>query len=901
MRRIQNTILAVLVFVAGIPAQTVLVKNATIWTQGPQATLAKADLLVENGKISKVGANLAQPAGALVIDAAGKHVTPGVIDAHSHSAGRGGINEGSNNITAEVRINDVINPEDENIYRQLAGGTTAINLLHGSANSIGGQNAVLKLKWHSTREGMLVPDAPPGIKFALGENPKRSASPNIAGVERRYPNTRMGVNESIRERFTAAREYAREWKEYKKLSEAEKARRVPPRRDLQLETLAEILAGERLVHSHAYRQDEILALIRLADEFGFRIATFQHVLEGYKVADEIAAHGAGGSTFSDWWAYKLEAWDAIPYNGAIMNKRGVAVSFNSDSSELARRLNLEAAKAVKYGGLDEVEALKFVTLNPARQLRIDKRVGSLEPGKDADFVIWSGHPLSVYTVAEQTWVEGVKQFDRQEDLAARAQQDKERAGLIERIKRGDQPRGGGPGGGPPRPAEAPKAAQAAAPKRPIPAAQPAEYRDRLAATGGSFAIVGATIHTVSKGDIANGTVVFEKGRITAVGAGVSTRGATIIDGRGKHVYPGMIDPGTTLGLTEIGSVPGGVDVAEIGQLNPNVNPALAVNPDSELIPVARANGITHALVNPTGGLISGTSALIRLDGWTYEDLTAATPVAMHIQWPRFRARGRGFGGGFPGQQTEQQLQQARERDMKTIRQAFEDARAYQKAKAANGPNFKVDPLWEGMLPVVEGRIPVIVSANEVRAIRSAVEWAEQEGVRIIIDGAGEVWRAATLLKEKKIPVIVDGILSLPGRESDPYDEAYSLAAKLHAAGVQFCIGGGSNMEASNVRNLPYHAGMAAAFGLPKDEALKAVTLYPAQILGLADKLGSIEAGKSASLVITSGDLLEIRTKVLASYIDGRPVDLNNNKHYRLYQKYNHRPKVPAESRLSAKR
>lgn len=899
MRATRNLAVIILV-VASASAQTVLVKNATVWTQGPQATLAKADLLVENGKVSKVGPNLAAPAGALVIDAAGKHVTPGVIDAHSHSAGRGGINEGSNNITAEVRIADVIDPQDENIYRQLAGGTTAINLLHGSANSIGGQNAVLKLKWNSTRDAMLMAGAPPGIKFALGENPKRSASPNIAGVERRYPNTRMGVNESIRERFTAAREYAKEWDDYNRLSDEKKSRRVPPRRDLQLETLAEILSGKRLVHSHSYRQDEILALIRVAEEFGFRIATFQHVLEGYKVADEIAAHGAGGSTFSDWWAYKLEAWDAIPYNGAIMNKRGVAVSFNSDSGELARRLNLEAAKAVKYGGLDEIEALKFVTLNPAKQLRIDNRVGSLEPGKDGDFVIWSGHPMSVYTVAEQTWIEGVKQFDRQEDLAARVKEDKERADLIERIKRGDQARGGGGRGGAQPPAEAPKTAQTG-PRRPIPAAQPAAYRDRLADTGGSFAIVGATIHTVSKGDIANGTVVVEKGKITAVGAGIPTRGATVIDGKGKHIYPGMIDPGTTLGLTEISSVAGSLDVAEIGQINPNVRTEIAVNPDSELIPVARANGITHALVHPTGGLISGTSALIRLDGWTFEDLTAATPVAMHIQWPRFRARGRGGFGGGQGQQNEQQLQQARDRDIKAIRNAFEDARAYQKAKSAGGIHFKADPLWEAMLPVVEGKVPVIVSANEVRAIRSAIEWSEQEGVRIIIDGAGEVWRAAALLKEKKVPVIVDGILSLPGRESDAYDEAYSVATKLHAAGVQFCIGGGSNMDASNVRNLPYHAGMAAAFGLPKDEALKSVTLYPAQILGLADRLGSIEVGKSASLVVTSGDLLEIRTKILAEYIDGRAVDLNNNKHYKLYQKYINRPKVPVTHQLSAKK
>ncbi len=390
-------------------------------------------------------------------------------------------------------------------------------------------------------------------------------------------------------------------------------------------------------------------------------------------------------------------------------------------------------------------------------------------------------------------------------------------------------------------------------------------------------------------------MVFDQGKITAVGAGVSTGGAKVIDGKGKHVYPGMIDPGTTIGLTEIGSVPGSVDVSEIGQINPDVHTEISVNPDSELIPVARANGITHALVHPTGGLISGSSALIRLDGWTYEDLTAATPVAMHIQWPRYRTRGRGgFGGGFPGQQNEQQLQQQRERDLKAIRQAFDDARAYQKAKSAGGPRFKTDPVWEAMLPVLEGKVPVVINASDVRAIKSAIDWSEQEGVRIILAGSDEVWRVAGLLKEKKIPVIVDGTLSLPSRESDPYDAAYALPAKLQAAGVSFCIGGGANMEASNVRNLPYHAGMAAAFGLPKDEALKSVTLYPAQILGLGDKLGSIEVGKSASLVVTNGDLLEIRTKVLAEYIDGRSVDLNNNKHYKLYQKYSNRPKLSAK-------
>lgn len=405
-----------------------LVRNATIWTSGPEGRLEGADLLVERGKIVRIGRNLAAPAGAVVVDATGKHVTPGLIDAHSHIAIRGGVNEGTHIVTAEVRIQDVINSDDINIYRQLAGGLTAANLLHGSANAIGGQNAVIKLRWGATPQGLLFEGAPPGIKFALGENPKQS---NWNVQQRRFPQTRMGVEQVIREAFLAAQNYRRRWQEFERSKAAD---RVPPRRDLQMEALLEILEGKRLVHSHSYRADEILMLIRLAESLGFRVASFQHVLEGYKVAQEIARHGAGASSFSDWWAYKYEVIDAIPYNGAIMWERDVVVSFNSDSAELARRLNLEAAKAVRYGGVPEEEALKFVTLNPAIQLGIDHRVGSLEPEKDADFVLWSGHPLSTYTLCEQTWIDGRKYFDREDDLRRRKEREAERAALLAKIR-----------------------------------------------------------------------------------------------------------------------------------------------------------------------------------------------------------------------------------------------------------------------------------------------------------------------------------------------------------------------------------------------------------------------------------------------------------------------------------
>jgi imidazolonepropionase-like amidohydrolase len=415
---------------SGVPEQpaAVIVRHATIWTSGPQGKIEGADLLVRKGKIVAVGKDLAAPVGALVIDGSSLHLTPGLIDAHSHTAVSGEVNEGTHISTAEVRIADVLDPDDVNLYRELAGGLTVANVLHGSANAIGGQNAVIKLRWGAPARALLFEGAPPGIKFALGENPKQS---NWNPSSLRFPRTRLGVQEVLRAKFLAARDYQRTWEEFRA---GKKRSPVPPRRDLELEAISEILAGKRLVHAHSYRADEILMLIRVADEFGVKIATFQHALETYKVADEVARHGAGASMFSDWWAYKYEVIDAIPWAGAIDWQKGVSVSFNSDSDELARRLNLEAAKAVRYGGVPEVEALEFVTANPAHQLGIADRVGTLEAGKDADFVLWSGSPLDSTSVCLETWIDGRKYFDRQADLAARAGLAEERATLLAKVR-----------------------------------------------------------------------------------------------------------------------------------------------------------------------------------------------------------------------------------------------------------------------------------------------------------------------------------------------------------------------------------------------------------------------------------------------------------------------------------
>ena len=387
-------------------ARLVAITNATIMTAA-KGTIQRGTIVIRDGKIAAVGANVAVPAGATVIDGAGKYVTPGIIDAHSHSATDASINEGTQSITAEVRIADILRQDGVTIYRQLAGGTTTLNILHGSSNTIGGQNAVVKLRYGLPADSFFFEGAPPGIKFALGENVRQTSRPQSV----RYPRTRMGVEDLLRDAFTRARAYQREWAAYEK-ARAGRGSAIPPKRDLELDALVEVLEGKRLVHCHSYRADEILMMLGIAREFGFRVASFQHVLEGYKVADEIAAAGSGASTFADEWAYKMEAFDAIPHNAALMAERGVRVSINSDSDERARRLYQEAAKAMKYGGTSEEEALRMITLNAATQLGIDKRVGSIEVGKDADLAIFNGHPFAPAARVEMTLIDGRVFFDR---------------------------------------------------------------------------------------------------------------------------------------------------------------------------------------------------------------------------------------------------------------------------------------------------------------------------------------------------------------------------------------------------------------------------------------------------------------------------------------------------------
>ena len=842
---------------APTPGQ-VLIRNATVWTMSDAGIVTGADVLITDGKVVAVGPGLRAGSGALVIDATGRHVTPGIVDAHSHSATEQlDLNEGVNSISSEVRVRDVLDARSPQIYQQLAGGVTVAHVLHGSGNTIGGQNAIIKYRWGvETPDELVLEGAPPTIKFALGENPTQSAFKSMPGAKLRYPATRMGISALIRSSFEEAAAYQKEWQRYRSLSKREQSRVAPPRRDLRLEPLAEILEGRRAIHAHSYRADEILMLMRLAEELGFRVNTFQHVLEGYRVADELAAHGAGASTFSDWWSFKTEAFEAIPYNAAILTRRGVLTSLNSDDANLARRLNLEAAKVVHYGELSREQALAMVTINPARQLQIDQRVGSLAPGKDADVVVWSGDPLSVFSRADLTFVDGQVRFSREADRAHRAVVAEARDRLVAEI-RGD----------------AGKAAAAAPrPSAVNPAPPKFSYRFAPLPPGPPVAITGATVHTLEGPAIPDGVVVFEGGRITAVGGAETPvpAAAERVDARGKHLWPSLIHANTVLGISEIDSVPGTVDVAETGDTNADADVSQAVNAASTHFAVARSGGISHALVVPGGGLVAGTTTLLRTDGWTWEEMSAVRQHSLAIRWPEPPPPQYAIFMGPPKSLAERR-KEAEDR-VKTLDKLMNDAEAYGRAKSVareQGRKWDFDPQLEALQPVVKGERPLWATAREKHAIEAVVGWAAKRKLRLVITDGRDAYLVTDLLAAHQVPVVLTNIVGEPPRPDDPFDTLNALPAKLEAAGVPFAIASGTRAGgSSNARHITLFAGIAAAHGLDREAAYRSITLYPARILGLDGVLGSIAPGKSASLVLTDGDLLEPSTNVEQVWIDG---------------------------------
>lgn len=872
--------LAVLLVVTGVhearpvaqgpPPSVIAIRGATVLTV-TRGTIQNGVVVIRDGKIAAVGgAGTTIPAGAEIVEAQGRFVTPGIIDAHTHVASES-INEGGITVSSMTGIDDVLDPTDINIYRDLAGGLTTANILHGSANPIGGTNTVIKMRWGKDAEGLKFEGAMPGIKFALGENPKRLRQYGSGGP-RRYPLTRPGVEFVIRDAFSRAKAYQREWQNYERQKKS--GTNVPaPRRDLQLEPLVEILEGKRLVHAHTYRADETLMLIRLAEDLGFKIATFQHVFEGYKVADEIAKHGAGGSTSSDWWAYKIEAEDGIPYNATMMHKRGVLVSINSDSAEHSRRLNTEAAKSIHWGGLTDDEALALVTINPARQLRIDARVGSLEAGKDADVVIWNKHPLSTYAIVDRVYIDGQQYYDRLAEDRRMTDAGREKGALTAAEGR--------PSGGPQTP-QTPQTPQGA--EETFGSVAPAAAAGQAAASGSQavVAITNARIFPISGPVIERGTLLVRGNRIEALGANVAVpAGAQVIDAKGGELYPGFIDARTAVGLNEPGAR-GFEDVNEMLEINAAVKAQVAYQADSDAIPVARVNGVTTVAVVPTGGLIGGQVAVMNLDGWTWEEATLQPVAGLSFQFPPI-VRG-GSGGTADANRKFEDLKKERDARVQRVEDLVALARAY-----ATIPEAERTTDWNlaAMVPVAQRRQPLFVAANTASDITEAVAFADRAGVRIVIMGGLEAPRVASLLKSKDIPVVLGSVLTLPTREDDHHAATYRAAGELAQAGVQFAFG---TDGAANNRLLPYEAAISVAWGLDRDRALKAITLDAATILGIADRVGSLEAGKLANFFIANGDPLELKTQFTHIFINGRSVGLKS-KHTELYERFSSRPTV----------
>ena len=833
----------------------VAIRNATLITVS-RGTIRNGSIVMRDGKIAAVGANVQIPAGAEVIDGTGKFVSPGIIDAHSHIA-NDAINEGATAVSSMTGMGDVLNPLDISIQRDLAGGVTAANVLHGSANPIGGKTVVIKLRWGVTKgEQLLFEGALPGIKFALGENPKRQGLASNTGA-RRYPGTRQGVEYVIRDAFTRAKTYQKAKQDFQKAKAAGQDA-LPPRRDLQLDALVEILEGKRLVHAHCYRADEILMMIRLADEMGFKVATFQHVLEGYKVAKEMAAHGAGGSTFSDWWGYKIEAEDAIPGNASVMTAKGVNVSINSDSAEHARRLNTEAAKSVRWGDMNDDQAIALVTLNPAKQLRIDQRVGTLDTGKDADVVLWSHHPLSTYAIVEKTFIDGKAYYDRVADLARVQMVEKEKAAMSGRTG------GAAPGTG---------AGASATPANLFNIeSQAAEIK--LNTNGPTWAITNARLVTVTGPVIEKGAIVIRGNRIQAIGANVSPpSGAKVVDAKGASVYPGFFDAATDLGINEPG-VRGMEDVSEMLDFNQMLRTRVAYQSDSDAIPVARIEGVTSAAIFMGGGVITGEVPLMNLDGWTWEENMVRPTAGLALSFPGSGGGGRGGGGGGgrgggAGAGGGNPLQE--------LDRLLTAARAY----GANA-NRQMDWTLEPLVPIVTKKQPFFVQAGTEDAIRNAVAWAERQGVNIVIRTSPMTAVAmADLLKQKNVPVILSTVLSMPQGEDAFHAATYQAPGQLAKAGVVFALSSGG-FETS--RLIPFQAAMAVAWGLDRDEAIKAITINAAKIFGADKSLGSLEAGKIANLVVVNGDPLEIRSRIQHVVIGGRDVPLES-KQTELFKRY----------------
>jgi imidazolonepropionase-like amidohydrolase len=808
-----------------------------------QGTLENATVLCRNGRIVAVGANIEVPEGVRQLDVAGRFVTPGIIDTHSHmgvypwttAKGNADGNEATAPTTPDVRAEDAVFLEDPAFERARAGGVTTILVIPGSANLIGGEGIVLKLRRGNTLDALRFVGAPRQMKMAMGENPKR-----VYGGRTERPSTRMGNLAYLRDVFTRAQRYQGRWRAFHAQTFASPSDRAEaePKYDSQLEVLADVLAGEVRLQVHCYTKSDILSLLRLAEHFGIQIAAIHHAVEAYKVAPLLAARGIGVCTWADWWGFKQEAWDAIPENVALCAKAGVTVSIHSDSANSIQRLYHEAAKTVR-AGMPRDRALEAITLGPARILGIADRVGSIEVGKDADLAVFSKHPLDMYTRVDWTILDGEVVYER------------------------------------PRPVSHP----------------PLER-------GASVVLRGGRVHPIASPPVENGVVVIRDGRIAAVGGPETRIPADIptVDVTGHEVYPGLIDAGTSVGLVEIGSDARLRETDAVsGLMVPHLRVTDGLNPESETIRVGRMTGVTTCLISPgEANLVAGLAAVIDLDGDTVEAMVVRDPAALCVNL--------GLAGRRKNEAETRMEQVAALRQLLTEAQAYADklerhaaelslhedkvARWKARAKKREGetgdedeqpglppapPERRLD--LEALLPALRGELPVLMRVHEQRDIRQALALAKEFGLRPILRGATEAYRVADLLRAGDVPVVLGPVTTQPSG-FETRGAIYENAALCSKAGVRFAL---QTASTHGVRRLPYEAGLAVTYGLPHDAAIRAITLDAARVLGIDRDYGSLEVGKVANVIVTTGDPLQPLTQLEHMYIRGRAVDLTSRQ------------------------
>jgi len=858
-------------------AREVLIRNATIMTV-TRGTIRGGSILIRDGKIAAIGQLLTAGPATQVFDATGQWVTPGLIDIHEHIP-TDAHNEASLNVTAQTRLQDNLHPRQIHLYRTLAAGVTTLNVLHGSVNPIGGQNAVIKTRWGKDAHGLLFEGAPPNLKMAVEEFVNRTGTPASL----------MGEAVVIRDAFHRAQRYRQEWKDYN-ARRAAGIRSLPllaPRRDLAMDALVEVLDGTSWVHVHAMSGPKdgealrgMLMLMRLADEFGFHLSAFHHAPDAYKIAPELASHGIGASIFG---MFLIET----PYNAVVLTRKGVTVSINSDGPPQGRDMNQQAGMLMRTG-LTEDEALALVTLNPARQIGVDTRVGSIEVGKDADLTIWTHYPLGFSAVADKVFIDGQLYFSREYDAVRQKWLDAERIRLLGAGALGTQ--------------SAPVRADRRSPDvRPV-SSRPGTTGGVTSvimpsspphSASGTYVIRHARVVTVSGPTMPDASVVIQNGTITSVGPTVAVPlGATVIEGRGLTVYPGLFDPDSSVGMTE--SHPETL----FGLFTPQLDASISFIPDSEEVPIAREAGITHVLARPARGIIPGQGELMHLAGWTGEQMLGKAHAALLLAFPSVGDLQYTDDDRFivtPWSATKATY----DRRIAQLKEFFASARAYvtEKAQHAAEPGWVPRDDFEAMVPVLARQQVVIVEAANVVDIQAAVQFAQAERLNYVLAAPLDAWRVVDFLKAHNVRVIFGSTITLPQDEDAPYDIQYRTPAILHEKGVPFAFS-----TAGNRLNLALlfvqSAANAVAYGLPPDVALRAMTLTPAEFLGLSDRLGSVEQGKIANLVVTAGDLFDAQSIVKYVFVNGAPVDLRSRE-VELFEKYLNRPALKTAPKAQA--